>query len=105
MKFGSTFATAMPVSRVLTALILGIVALSVLVPGGIAWAGDATPPREEAAGLDQQAIYAILCGGLTVTDDSLSAHLWSLAGRLAGTQSWIPPRVTVRVLVSETASR
>lgn len=69
-------------------------------PGPGAWPvlllGGATARTESA--LDREAIYAILCGGQPAADPSLRAHLWKVAGSLA-TRSWIPPKVTIRVVV------
>lgn len=55
-------------------------------------------------GLDQGSIFRILCGGPPTTDTALSTHLWQMAGTLADS-SWTPPRVTVRVVVSDPAIR
>jgi len=61
-------------------------------------------PTRASDDLDQGSIFRILCGGLPDADIALSRHLWQVAGTLADS-SWTPPRVTVRVVVSDPAVR
>jgi hypothetical protein len=48
----------------------------------------------------QREIYRILCGGAPRLEGSVSDHLWHVAESLAR-ESWEPPKVTIRVVVSE----
>lgn len=73
-------------------------------------AAESAPPAPRPAAvpertdLDQGAIFRILCGGVTQADAGLSQHLWTVAGSLADGQ-WTPPKVTIRVVVSDPADR
>ena len=58
----------------------------------------AAPDGATETDLDQRAIFDILCGGMTLRDPDLQAHLWRVAGSLAA-RHWTPPKVTVRVVV------
>lgn len=88
--------------------------LSAVVTFSSAWAADpATESTSQesrpAAGesrndLDQGAIYRILCGGSVEADTGLSRHLWAMAGHLAAGE-WTPPKVTIRVVVSDPKDR
>lgn len=63
-----------------------------------------SPPPVQASALDQGTIFRILCGGAPTPDAALSSHLWQMAGTLADS-AWTPPRVTLRVVVSDPAIR
>jgi hypothetical protein len=72
---------------------------------------EASAPQESRAtvsaqqdDLDQGAIYRILCGGAVEADTGLAQHLWDLAGNLAD-RAWAPPKVTIRVVVSDPPRR
>ena len=70
------------------------------LPGPQSWTLllPAAASEREAAALDREAIFAILCSGLPSMDPGLRAHLWKVAGSLAS-RPWTPPTVTVRVVV------
>ena len=73
-------------------------------------AAQATPTHTAAQSLplasravsDRRAIFEILCGGATLQDVGVRQHLWRVAGSLSE-RSWIPPRVTVRMVVDSSA--
>jgi len=48
----------------------------------------------------QREIYRILCGGAADLELGVSEHLWRVAESLAVSE-WQPPKVTVRVVVSD----
>jgi hypothetical protein len=88
------------------ALGLGLLASPTLAsegPGAPDREPRATVSTRPSAPLDRTAIFEILCGG-AAPEPGLSAHLWTVAGRLAE-RDWTPPRVTVRVVVSDIARR
>ena len=85
-------------------MLLAVLILGLLGGGSAASAGDSPAATGRVAALDQGAIYHILCGGLAMEDTPLSAHLWEVAGSLAN-GNWKPPKVTIRVVVSNASGR
>lgn len=82
---------AAPAAPAAPASLLGAAA-PVAVPALVGPVSVATPS------FDRNAIFEILCGGRSVLEPALRAHLWQVAGSLAD-RGWTPPQVTVRVVV------